>query len=162
MTELFPVAPTGVPHIKSSVTLWGVDPSCLDIELTETAVMSDPEEATRICNILRDMGVTISIDDFGVGQSPLVYLDRLPVNTIKIDREFILNLGTTEKSDKIVESIIGLGHDLGLTVVAEGVEEEPTVETLRQMGCDEIQGYVFARPAPADETMAWMTEFNSK
>ena len=106
--------------------------------------------------------MTISIDDFGVGQSPLAYLDRLPVNTIKIDREFILNLGTTEKSDKIVESIIGLGHDLGLTVVAEGVEEEPTVETLRQMGCDEIQGYVFARPAPADETMAWMTEFNSK
>ncbi|MEE8046965.1 MAG: EAL domain-containing protein [Dehalococcoidia bacterium] len=147
--------------IESSLTLWGVDPSRLDVEITETAVMSDPDQATRICNILRNMGVTISIDDFGVGQSPLAYLDRLPVNTIKIDREFILNLGTTDKSDKIVESIIRLGRDLGLTVVAEGVEEEPTVETLRQMGCDEIQGYVFAKPTPAEETMAWMTNFNA-
>jgi EAL domain-containing protein (putative c-di-GMP-specific phosphodiesterase class I) len=99
--------------------------------------------------------------NFGVGQSPLAYLDRLPVNTIKIDREFILNLGTSEKSDKIVESIIGLGHDLGLTVVPEGVEEQSTVDLLRQMGCDEVQGYVFARPAPANDTLAWMSEFNS-
>ena len=142
--------------------MWGVDPSCLDVELTETAVMIDPDEAIRICNNLRSMGVTISIDDFGVGQSPLAYLDRLPVNTIKIDREFILSLGSSEKSDKIVESIIGLGHDLGLTVVAEGVEEQSTVDLLRQMGCDEVQGYVFARPAPAADTLAWMTEFNSK
>ena len=143
--------------IESSLMLWGVDPGCLDVELTETAVMLDPEQAGRICATLRSMGVTISIDDFGVGQSPLAYLDRLPINTIKIDREFILNLGTTDKSDMIVESIIRLGSELGLTVVAEGVEEEETVE----MGCHEIQGYVFAKPAPAEETMAWMTEFNS-
>ena len=148
--------------IESTLTLWGVDPSCLDVELTETAVMLDPDQATRICENLRSMGVTISIDDFGVGQSPLAYLDRLPINTIKIDREFIINLGTTAKSDKIVESIIRLGIDLGLTVVAEGVEEKPTVEVLRQMGCHEIQGYVFSRPAPADETLAWMSDFNSK
>ena len=148
--------------IESSLTMWGVDPSCLDVELTETAVMLDPDEAIRICNVLRSMGVTISIDDFGVGQSPLAYLDRLPVNTIKIDREFILNLDLSEKSSKIVESIIGLGHELGLTVVAEGVEEQSTVDLLRQMGCDEIQGYFFTRPAPADDTLAWMSEFNSK
>jgi EAL domain-containing protein (putative c-di-GMP-specific phosphodiesterase class I) len=146
--------------IESSLNLWGVDPSCLDIELTETAVMLDPNLATRICENLRAMGVTISIDDFGVGQSPLAYLDRLPINTIKIDREFIVNLGTTEKSDTIVESIIRLGTELGLTVVAEGVEEEPTIGVLREMGCHEIPGYVFAKPAPPEETMSWMTRFN--
>ena len=153
--------PRLLPTIESSLELLGVDPGRLDIEITETAVMDDPEEATRICQDLRSMGTTISIDDFGVGQSPLAYLDRLPVNKIKIDRAFILNLGSSKKSDSIVEAIIGLAHNLELTVVAEGVEEEGTVDLLRQMGCDEVQGYVFARPAPADETAAWIAEFNA-
>lgn len=124
-------------------------------------IVEDPELAEQTCETLRSMGLTISIDDFGVGQSPLVYLDRLPINTIKIDRAFILNLGTSQKSDSIVESIIRLGRELGLNVVAEGVEEEETVDVLRQMGCHEVQGYVFAKPAPANETAKWITEFNN-
>jgi EAL domain-containing protein (putative c-di-GMP-specific phosphodiesterase class I) len=120
------------------------------LEITESALMDDPELAAKTLSQLRDLGVGISVDDFGTGYSSLSYLRRFPVTSVKIDRSFVESLSLTKDDDAIVAGIINLGHTLGLTVVAEGVEKQVQLDTLTKLGCDFAQGYLFSRPQPAD------------
>ncbi len=123
--------------------------SALTLEITESALMDDPELAAETLKQLRELGVGISVDDFGTGYSSLSYLRRFPVTSVKIDRTFVDSLGSPD-DDAMVAGIVNLAHTLGLKVVAEGVENELQLATLTDLGCDYAQGYLFSRPAPAD------------
>jgi EAL domain-containing protein (putative c-di-GMP-specific phosphodiesterase class I) len=118
----------------------------LDLEITESGIMANPERAMESVIRLREMGVRVSIDDFGTGYSSLSYLARLPVDQIKIDKSFVMKMITDERASLIVQSTIGLAHDLGLKVVAEGVENKQILDTLKGLGCDSAQGYYISRP----------------
>ncbi len=133
-----------------------VPPQSLRLEVTESALMADPARAGVVLTGLAELGVGISVDDYGTGYSSLAYLKRLPVDELKIDRSFVKNLSTEEADRTIVASTIGLGHSLGLTVVAEGVEESATVRTLAAMGCDRGQGYHWGKPLPAAKLDLWL------
>jgi diguanylate cyclase (GGDEF)-like protein/PAS domain S-box-containing protein len=134
----------------------GVDPGHLWLEITETSVMSDPERARRVLSELHGIGVHVSIDDFGTGQSSLAYLQTIPADEVKIDRSFIGQLGVKPRDGAIVRAAVTLAHDLGLTAIAEGVETEQALERLCQLGCDNAQGYFIARPMPPEATLPWM------
>jgi len=127
-----------------------VPPQDLTIELTESAMVADPVRAIEILTRLRDQGVRISIDDFGTGYSSLSYLRRLPVDELKIDRSFVAEVTTDIATQTIVRGTIALAHDLGLHVVAEGVESQETWDCLTELGCDIVQGFFLGRPVPAD------------
>lgn len=142
-------------HIAMLLGTYGVDPACIEFEITESAVMDDPEMAMRILHRLRDLGVTLSIDDFGTGYSSLAYLRRLPVQKLKIDASFVMGMQSRREDRVIVESTIGLAHNLGLKVIAEGVEDAEAYRLLAELGCDEAQGYYLARPMPADLLQGW-------
>jgi EAL domain-containing protein (putative c-di-GMP-specific phosphodiesterase class I)/GGDEF domain-containing protein len=133
----------------------GVSPESLELEITETSIMSDPQRVIRTLDQIRRLGVRFAIDDFGTGYSSFAYLTKLPVSCIKIDKSFIQNIETDRDSSVIVKSIIDLGHNLGLKIVAEGVETIESKKMLRIFQCDEGQGYHFCRPVPADA----MTQF---
>ncbi|WP_337177556.1 EAL domain-containing protein [Paludisphaera sp.] len=122
----------------------------LTIEVTETGMMRNPTRARTLLTRLHDMGVRISIDDFGTGYSSLAYLKELPVDEVKVDRSFVKDAATSQRDACIVRSVIDLGHNLGLRVVAEGVEDEATLELLRSWGCDLAQGWLLGRPSTAD------------
>ncbi|MEP6981325.1 MAG: sensor domain-containing phosphodiesterase [Nakamurella sp.] len=128
----------------------------LTFELTESNVMTDPETAMPILDALHSMGIMLSVDDFGTGYSSLAYLRRLPIDEIKIDRSFVLGMSTALGDLAIVSSIIELGHSLGLTVIAEGVEEDESRQALTSMKCDGIQGFLLSRPQPVDRFEAWL------
>ncbi|MGZ4772277.1 MAG: EAL domain-containing protein [Ilumatobacteraceae bacterium] len=144
-------------QIESILSVAGLPASALTLEITETALAegSSPEIRAAL-DTLRRMGIRISIDDFGTGFSSLTYLKQLPLDELKIDRSFILDLDTDIRTERIVRSIIDLAHSLGLTVVAEGVEDEAVAERLRGMGADYLQGYVIAMPAPSHIITQWM------
>ena len=145
-----------VDDIARALTVSGVDASRLVLEITETSVMSDAEYAMRVLNRLSSMGCTLAIDDFGTGYSSLSYLKRLPVDEVKIDKSFVLNMQDDENDAVIVRSIIDLAGNLGLQVVAEGVETTSAWDTLRDMGCAIAQGYFISRPLPAEQLGAWL------
>ena len=128
----------------------------LVIELVESTVMDDPDLALRLLRDLRELGVRIAVDDFGIGYSSLAYLKRFPLNTVKIDRTFVGDLETDENDAAIAHSIVTLAHSLGLQVVAEGAETVRQIEMLREFGCDSVQGYYFSRPVPAHEFEAML------
>jgi EAL domain-containing protein (putative c-di-GMP-specific phosphodiesterase class I) len=130
-------------------------PDRLRIEITETTLMADPRHARGILSRLREHGVQIAIDDFGTGYSSLAYLQRLPLNELKIDRSFVRDMAADDGARAIVRAVTNLANDLGLRVVAEGVEDAETLEALRALGCDVVQGYYFARPLPAADIAAW-------
>jgi diguanylate cyclase (GGDEF)-like protein len=127
----------------------GVPPSLLRLEVTESAVMGDPARAAEILRRLHDLGVSLSIDDFGTGYTSMAYLRRLPVDELKVDRSFVIGMTENEHDAVLVRTAIDLGHNLGLTVVAEGVEQASHVSALRALDCDVAQGYHYARPMPA-------------
>jgi diguanylate cyclase (GGDEF)-like protein len=129
----------------------------LCIEITENTVMSDPERAIEVLHRIRALGVKTAIDDFGTGYSSMAYLKILPVDEIKVDRSFVRDMATERSNYVLVESAVDLGHNLGLAVVAEGVENEPIVAALQELGCDVAQGYHFARPLPAHELTAMLS-----
>jgi diguanylate cyclase (GGDEF)-like protein/PAS domain S-box-containing protein len=135
----------------------GLDPSLLDLELTENIVMENAEAVARDLQRLRDLGVKISIDDFGTGYSSLTYVKQFPVDRLKIDQCFIRNLTSDPNDAVIIRTIVSLGHSLELEVVAEGVESREQMQLLRFEGCHEMQGYYFAKPMPAAEFIAFAT-----
>jgi len=128
----------------------------LELEITESAFMADPEGAIEAITKLDSAGVAFTIDDFGTGYSSLTYLKRLPVRSIKIDQSFIRDLATDERDVSIVSSAIDLAHDLRMDVVAEGVESAAVGELLRDLRCDFVQGYFYAVPMPASEVLPWL------
>ncbi len=132
----------------------GIDADSLWLEITETALMADTTAAGVALRDLRGLGLHLSVDDFGTGYSSLTYLKRFPVEAIKIDRSFVTGLGLEADDTSIVEAVVRLGHSLGLSVVAEGVETPLQLNRLRELGCDKGQGYLFGRPRPAGITVA--------
>ncbi len=134
----------------------GVDPSMLTLEITESSLLIDAPRARATINELHEVGVRLSIDDFGTGYSSLSYLRRLPVAELKIDQSFVANLLLDEQDEVIVRSTIDLGHNLGLVVVAEGVENNEVLERLRTFGCDIAQGFCISRPLPPAHLMSWL------
>jgi diguanylate cyclase (GGDEF)-like protein len=133
----------------------GVPASSLELEVTESAIMADPERAQSVLAGFRALGVTLSIDDFGAGYTSLAHLSTLPVDQIKIDRSLVSRMGEDGGDAHIVRSVIELGHSLGLRTVAEGVEDAATGRVLGDLGCDVAQGYHYSRPMPADRLVEW-------
>jgi len=138
-------------QISNLLNYWEVAPDKLCLEITETAMMTDPAHAKKLLKGLDDLGVRLSIDDFGTGYSSLGYLKQLPVDELKIDKSFVLNMATDESDASIVRATVSLAHDLGLEVVAEGVEDQASQDELSRIGCEYIQGYHIARPMPHNE-----------
>jgi EAL domain-containing protein (putative c-di-GMP-specific phosphodiesterase class I) len=139
-----------VDSVLDAIAGFGKSP-LLDLEITESVLLDDIDESTRKLQILRHAGVEVSVDDFGTGYSSLNYLARLPVDTLKIDRSFVMRMRDAGYPRSIVAMIVSLAHTLGLKVIAEGVEEDEQMTLLRELGCDQIQGYLFSRPLPANE-----------
>ena len=135
----------------------GVAPSAIELEITESLIMQDPERVAGDLRRLRELGFALAIDDFGTGHSSLAYLKRFPIHKLKVDQSFVRNLGTCADDSAIVEAIIRLGQSLGLRVIAEGVETEDNLNRLRGLGCDEIQGYLLSKPLPAAEATAFLS-----
>jgi len=136
-----------------------LQPESLLLEITETGVMQDPEQVIEMLRQLSALGLRLSIDDFGTGHSSLLYLRRLPVHTLKVDKSFVLDMDSDEESASIVNATIDLAHNLGLTVTAEGVETQAVYERLRDMGCDYYQGYYSGRPMRKDELLNWLASW---
>jgi EAL domain-containing protein (putative c-di-GMP-specific phosphodiesterase class I) len=143
-------------RVTDALTRHQVPPALLSLELTESAVMADPERALPVLRGLHGLGVRIAVDDFGTGYSSLAYLRRLPVDEVKIDKGFVMGLSSDLGDLAVVRAIVELGHSLGLTVVAEGVEQDATRDQLLEMGCDVAQGFLISRPLGADRFDAWL------
>jgi EAL domain-containing protein (putative c-di-GMP-specific phosphodiesterase class I) len=145
-----------ITDIKDVLARTELDPRCLKLEITESVVMENIETAVDMLDQLRALGITLSIDDFGTGYSSLSYLHRFPLSTLKIDRSFVsLMLGNNENSE-IVRTIVMLAQNLGMDVVAEGVETDDQLAVLRAIGCKYGQGYLFSRPIPASQAAAFL------
>jgi EAL domain-containing protein (putative c-di-GMP-specific phosphodiesterase class I) len=136
-------------------------PAAFCLEITESAIMDDPVRAQHTLERLHAMGVDLSIDDFGTGYSSLAYLKRLPVDELKIDKSFVLNMENDAGDAMIVRSTIDLGHNMGLRVVAEGIESEAVWRLLAAMGCDQGQGYFMSRPMPGEQLLAWLAQWRA-
>jgi len=132
----------------------------LTLELTESAVMADPEHAIQVLTSLCEAGVNISIDDFGTGHCSLSYVKKLPANELKIDRSFILGMNRNQSDMVIVRSTIDLAHNMGMSVVAEGVESEDVLRNLKILGCDRLQGYHITRPLPLAALLNWLASYS--
>lgn len=147
--------PQLVRHAEQTCRALELEPGAIELEITESALMDDPARALKLLQALRDIGFRLAIDDFGTGYSSLGYLEKFPVNVIKIDRAFVANMLSNESSALIVRSTIDLAHNLGLSVTAEGVESAEVLDRLGDLGCDSAQGYFIARPFPAEEMPHW-------
>lgn len=147
-----------IQQIQNTLTETGLNPSCLRLEITESVVMENAELATNTLLQLRKLGVHLSIDDFGTGYSSLSYLHRFPVNTLKIDRSFIGRMAKGDENSEIVRTICTLANNLGMEVVAEGVETREQLELLRSLKCEYGQGYLFSRPVDAEKATALLLE----
>jgi diguanylate cyclase (GGDEF)-like protein/PAS domain S-box-containing protein len=135
-----------VECVQESLSESGLDPRCLKLEITESAIMSDPRTAAETLKKLRSLGVSISLDDFGTGYSSLSYLQSFPINTLKIDRSFVNRLGSSNESDEIVRTIVKLAHTLGMEVTAEGIEEPSQRAHLTTLACESGQGFLYSHP----------------
>ena len=143
--------------IAAALETSGLPASALTLEITESVVMQDVRRNVEQLRALREIGVDLSIDDFGTGYSSLVYLKRLPVTTLKIDRGFVDGLGQDPHDSAIVAAVIALARALELRVVAEGVETPQQLAELRRLGCDAAQGFLFSRPLPGEQAQRWVT-----
>ena len=150
------------PQLADNIALllktWDVQPGWLELEITESAIMTDPARALNILTRLDAMGVRLAIDDFGTGYSSLSYLKKLPVDTIKIDKSFVVNMASDKNDEVIVRSTIDLAHNLGLRVVAEGVERQAAWEMLKELDCDMAQGYYISQALAPLEFTAWLKD----
>ena len=143
--------PDLVDHLSRVFSETGMPPELLEIEITESMMMTDVEGAVAKLSAIRELGVRLAIDDFGTGYSSLAQLKRFPIDTLKVDRSFIRDIPDDAGNNAITEAIIALGRSLGVTVVAEGVETSAQQAFLRTRACHEMQGYIFSKPVPADE-----------
>ncbi|HVO90884.1 MAG TPA: EAL domain-containing protein, partial [Casimicrobiaceae bacterium] len=150
------IDPELADRFTRALSAHGCAATWIGLEITESAILDDPNHVlanlTRLCRL----GCRVSIDDYGTGYSSLAYLKRLPVNELKIDQSFVRGLVRDATDSVIVRSTIELAHHIGLTVVAEGVEDEPTLRRLRELGCDMLQGYHLSRPLAAEGVAAWI------
>src|SRR5260370_15534067 len=140
-----------VGRVADALRESGLEPKYLELELTESLIMRDGQQAVATMRELRDMGVHLSIDDFGTGYSNLSALKSFPVARLKIDQSFVRDISTDDNDKAIATAVISLGHKLNLRVIAEGVETEEQLAFLRDNNCDEMQGYLFSRPVTAPE-----------
>jgi diguanylate cyclase (GGDEF)-like protein len=148
--------------IQAVLDKYRLSPASLLLEITETGVMLDPDQVIHLLGQLARKGFRLSIDDFGTGHSSLVYLKRLPVHTLKVDKSFVVDMDRDEENASIVRATIDLAHSLGLTVTAEGVETVTVLDRLQRMGCDYYQGYYVSKPMSMDGITAWLSEHREK
>jgi EAL domain-containing protein (putative c-di-GMP-specific phosphodiesterase class I) len=138
-----------VPRVREILAETELPPHLLELEITESSAMINPEASVRTLDELKRIGIRISLDDFGTGHSSLSYLKRFPIDTLKIDQSFVRDITTDPDTAAIVKAIIAMAHSLRLKVIAEGVEHEEQAEFLRTHGCDQMQGFLIRRPVPA-------------
>ncbi len=145
-----------VSDVRSVITRANIKPRCFRLELTESLVMDNPEQSAHVLSKLKQTGIGLSIDDFGTGYSSLSYLTRFPFDTIKIDKSFVDD--TTPKRDVLLKSMVNMAHELGMSVVVEGISDESDALQLRQLGCEYVQSYKFGQPVPADQALKLLRE----
>jgi diguanylate cyclase (GGDEF)-like protein/PAS domain S-box-containing protein len=150
-----------VDRVAAALAEAGIPGTCLEIELTETATMKDPQRAITVLEGLRELGVEVAIDDFGTGYSSLSYLKNLPISTLKIDFSFVRGIPEDSGDVEIIDSILALGRTFRVAVVAEGVETKAQLDCLKRMGCPLAQGYFYAPPMSAENLRSWLTEFSA-
>lgn len=148
--------PDFIDWITYQLTFCGVDPSHLEFELTETFLLENLDECVQKLKTLSELGISIAIDDFGTGYSSLAYLNKLPLDVLKVDRSLISDVESNIQTQSLVANIVRLAHDLNLHVVVEGVETSDQLQLVQQMGCDVIQGYFIARPQSEQGYIALM------
>lgn len=148
--------PRLVEMVRAAIEESGISPQSLQLEITESAAMQSFETTMKALRQIREMGVGVAIDDFGTGQSSLIYLKHFPIDTVKIDKEFLRDVTVDETAAAIVSYVINLAHTLQLRVVAEGVETEEQYTFLKHYACDLLQGYLFSKPLPAEDVPAFL------
>jgi EAL domain-containing protein (putative c-di-GMP-specific phosphodiesterase class I) len=141
--------------VEEALTASGLAAQYLDLEITESIIITHPEKAVATLVKLKQRGVSITVDDFGTGYSSLSYLARLPIQSVKIDQRFVHGIEQNRNDEAITQAIIALSHSLGLRVIAEGVETPAQFEFLKRHGCEEAQGYLISKPLPDEELRAW-------
>ncbi|NTS76547.1 EAL domain-containing protein [Catenovulum sp. SM1970] len=151
-----------IQRLKSAFESTQLKPQQLLLEVTESAMISDPGQAHLVLEMVSEMGILTSIDDFGTGYSSLSYLSLLPVNELKIDKSFVVGIASKEQNYTITENIINLSNNLSLQAVAEGIEDKATFETLKDLGCDIGQGFYFSRPLALNDYLIWLNQWNQK
>jgi EAL domain-containing protein (putative c-di-GMP-specific phosphodiesterase class I) len=150
--------PDLLPIVEHALKRTRAQPDLVGLEITESSLMADPERALRALEALRALGVQLAIDDFGVGYSSLAQLQRLPADTLKIDRSFVSRMTRDRNSESIVKLIIEMAHSLGMKVIAEGIEDRETWDALVALRCDDAQGFFVARPMVSAAIPAWMAQ----
>ncbi|MDR9468471.1 EAL domain-containing protein [Marinospirillum sp.] len=147
-----------LPRVKKALQTSGLQPSCLELELTESMLLGDQERLLATLKDFKKLGIQLAVDDFGTGYSNLAYLKRFAVDKLKIDQSFVMGMDINKDDHTLVEAMVEMSHKLGLEVIAEGVETESILALLSQIGCDQVQGYYYSRPLPADEFEALLAE----
>ena len=145
-----------VSDVRSVIARAGIKPRCFRLELTESLVMDNPEQSAHVLAKLKQIGIGLSLDDFGTGYSSLSYLTRFPFDTIKIDKSFVDD--STPKRTVLIKSMVNMAHELGLSVVAEGISDENDALQLRQMGCEYVQSFMFGAPVAGDVALRMLKE----
>ncbi|RDH84588.1 MAG: bifunctional diguanylate cyclase/phosphodiesterase [endosymbiont of Galathealinum brachiosum] len=153
--------PELVHSVRSALSIWGAKPEQLTLEVTESALMEDMDTSFITLDELRSFGLNISIDDFGTGYSSMAYFKYIPANELKIDQSFIRYMLDNEMDQHIVKTVIEMAHGFDIKVVAEGIENEETYNSLKELGCDIAQGYFLAKPMPQDEFIQWLKNYQS-
>ena len=147
---------TFVAEVSEILRCTGLKPEFLQIELTESVMLRGLDRSAEMMRQLRALGVEIAIDDFGTGYSSLSHLPKLPFSALKVDRSFVADLETKPKSLVIVTSLIALGHNLGMRIIVEGIENERQLQLVEELGCNDVQGYLLGRPIPDPGAYLWM------
>jgi diguanylate cyclase len=147
-----------IEQLSSAIERYEIPAGLFEVEITESVAMQNPEAVIYTIEQLKKLGIKLAIDDFGTGFSSLAYLQKLNADRLKIDRAFVRNMALNNSDSSIAEMVINLGHKLGISVIAEGVEFPQQASILRTLGCDEAQGFMFAKPAPANSLTLWFKE----
>jgi EAL domain-containing protein (putative c-di-GMP-specific phosphodiesterase class I) len=148
--------------LAQSISLWDIPAQNLIIEITEGDILVDEEKVAQVIDQIVALGCKLALDDFGTGYSSMTRLRSMPIDLVKIDQSFVRNIAHSPQDREIVESVVALAHSLGKQVVAEGVEDKACLDILKQMQCEKIQGYYYAKPMSFHEFSSWLTKFSSK